>query len=623
MKTQRDYLGENRSFSERVRALLERPARLIVSAALITALSAGALVGCGQTANGSSAASTSTSSSASITPTSTTVPTNSGSGQIASQVASDISSMDFSYSDRDMDGSYDESTATKIVLSGSGATVAGEGVSVSGSVVTISQEGTYIISGSASDAQIVVAADDSAKVQIVLAGVDMTCNCGPCINVETADKVFVTLADGSVNTLTDGSWQLTGTDGEPNATIYSESDLTVNGSGSLTINATVHHGISTKDDLTITGGTINVTAADDGLHGKDSVSICGATITIDAGGDGIKSTNDTKEDKGFVTIDGGKIDINAADDGIQATRLIQTTGGLLNVKSGDDALHSDLDILINGGDTTINAGDDAVHGEYFVDIVSGNLTVESSYEGIEGQAIEIAGGNVKVTSTDDGLNSSVASTATEDEQQATETEARAQEQAMDQQRFQQFQNNGMQGAGMKQGMMETSEECVILISGGETTLTCEGDSIDSNGSVSMTGGVVYVSGTTRSGNGALDTGSGATIAGGTILATSAGGMEESFGSSSTQASIAANVSGNAGDTVSVSDASGKEIVSFTAAHAFSWVLASSADITSGSTYTVKVNGSDSATATATTEQQAQGMGGAPMGGMQQGGKQRG
>lgn len=604
--------NDDRSFSMRARRLLSRPARIAVSAVLALSLCGGALAGCSQSGSSSSRSSVQPTASA----TSTQAPTSSTAGQIATQVASDSSSMKFEYSDRDLDASYDASSATKIELSSSGAQVSGNGAQASGSSVTISEEGTYVVSGSSSNAQIIVTASDSAKVQIVLAGVDMTCNSGPCINVQTADKVFVTLADGTTNTLSDGSWSLTGADDEANATLYSTCDLTINGNGSLMVNATVNDGIGTKDDLTVTGGVIMVNAADDGLNGNDSVSINGANVNVIAKGDGIKSSKSDDESKGFVTIDGGTVTVEAQDDGIQAARFIRLTGGSTSVNAADDALHSDLDVLVNGGELVIAAKDDAIHGEYYVDIVSGTVRANSCYEGLEGQVIEVAGGDVTVTSTDDGMNASVASTGSESEQTSAEQNANAQERSMDQQRFQNFQQNGMQGQGMKEGVMETSDACAILISGGTLKLTCEGDSIDSNGSILMSGGEVYVSGTTMQGNGAIDSGTGATITGGTIIATSAGGMEESFGSSSTQASVVANVSGNAGDVVSVVDSAGNEIVSYTTEHAYSWVLASTPDISVGQTYTVKINGNDAAQASASTEQQSFGMQGGMRGGAQ-------
>ena len=550
-------------------------------------------------------------------------------GTASENVAADIQAAgyEFKYSDRDADASYDASSVTSITLTDGSATVSGDGATAEGSIATITEEGTYVISGTSSDGQVVVEVADDAKVQLVLDGVDLTCSSGPCIYVKSGDKVFVTLAEGSTNVLSDGSgWTLTGEDGEPNATLYSESDLTINGSGSLEVNGTVNHAISTKDDLTVTGGTLDIEAADDGLHGKDSVQINGGTITVDAQGDAIKSTETDKADKGFVSIDGGTLSLTSADDGIEASQLLRVTDGTLTIDSEDDALHSDIDVQITGGTVTIDAVDDAVHGEYNVSVEGGKLTVNACEEGLEGQCVEVAGGENYVASNDDGINASAADVETTDA--ASDSSAGSTDNQANDQAPQQGQGQGPQGGNsgqeMQGGMMgDVEEECNITISGGTTTLVClhDGDSIDSNGSFTMTDGTVHISGTTSNGNGALDAGTGSTITGGTILALSSNGMAETFGTDSTQASIVSTVSGSAGDTVSIVDESGNEVANFTAVNDYSWLLASAPGMTEGSSYDVMINGSQATTLTASTEQQGGAMGGGMGGGQMPGGGQ--
>lgn len=273
-----------------------------------------------------------------------------GSADVQQSIQEAAGKMDLEYSSRDTDASYDEGSATRIAFSETGASVSGDSATASGSTVTIAAAGTYMVTGSASDGQIVIDAPDDAKVQIVLAGVTLSNSSGPCILARNADKVFVTLAESTANALSDeSSWTLSGTEDEPDATIFSTCDLTINGSGTLNVSATTHHGVHSTDDLVVTGGTLNVDAANDGLVGGDSVKIGGGSVHVTAQDNGVKAANDTDEGKGFVLISGGDVDIDAQDDGIKATRLIKTSGGTVTVDAQDDALHSDTDLWLDGG----------------------------------------------------------------------------------------------------------------------------------------------------------------------------------------------------------------------------------------------------------------------------------
>ena len=221
------------------------------------------------------------------------------------------------YSNYDEDDSYDESTATAVDLSGVG------------SVYNITQAGTYILSGTAENTQVVVNVSKEEKVQLVLKNANITCSNSAPIYVMSADKVKITIAKDTTNTITDAAQYTSLTDeNEPNACIYSKDDLTINGSGVLTVSAKYNNGIGTKDDLRIIGGTINVSAANHGLKGKDSVLIAGGNIIIVAGNDGIKATNQTE--KGTVTVTGGTVSIKADDDAIQAVSEITVTGGKIS-----------------------------------------------------------------------------------------------------------------------------------------------------------------------------------------------------------------------------------------------------------------------------------------------------
>lgn len=512
-----------------------------------------------------------------------------GSTDVQQSIQEATGEMDLEYSSRDTDASYDESSATRIALSEAGASVSGDNATASGSTVTIAAAGTYVITGSSSNGQIVIDAPDDAKVQIVLDGVALSNGSGPCIYASNADKLFVTLVEDTANTLSDGSsWTLSGSEDEPDATVFCTCDLTVNGSGTLNVDATTHHGIHSTDDLVVTSGTLNVNAANDGLVGKDSVKIGGASVHVTAQDDGVKASNDD-EDKGFVLISGGDVDIDAQDDGIKATRLIKTSGGTVTVDSQDDALHSDADLWLDGGTLTISAADDGVHAERSLWLAEGTLDITSSYEGIEGQDILVTGGSSNIAYSDDGINAAVAS----DETSSENTQADAQ-QANGQ--------NRQTGTGQMPGQ-QSETGGTITITGGTIDLvsTRQGDSLDSNGTIQIEGGTVTTSGAATGDSSVLDFETSGTISGGTFIGLGATSMETGFGSSS-QASISATISGSAGDVVTIEDSSGTQIASYTAENPYAYLLASVPEMADGETYAVLVNGTQKSTATASTQQ---------------------
>lgn len=270
----------------------------------------------------------------------------------------DIPGMDFEYSDRDKDASYDVASATNIALSGQGATVSGEGAAVEGATVTISAAGTYAVTGELTAGSLVVNAGDQDKVQIVLSGASIRNEAGPALNIQQADKVFVTLADGTQNTLADGaSYALAEGEDEPNAALYSKADLTINGTGALSIEGNYCHGVNSKDDLVVTGGAIAVVAKEDGLRGKDCVKVADGSFAITAGGDGVKSSNDEDPTRGFVSIDGGTFTVTGCEEGIEAQEVI-VNNGELNITASDDGINAAV-AERDSNDATIDASGDA------------------------------------------------------------------------------------------------------------------------------------------------------------------------------------------------------------------------------------------------------------------------
>lgn len=374
--------------------------------------------------------------------------------------ASQIDTSDM-FTDRDMEIGYDETTAVSISLNGDGASCDSDSVQISGSTVTITAEGTYILSGTLNDGMIIVNIADTEKVQLVLDGADITSKSSAAIYVPQGDKVFITTAANTENTLTNGGQYSAIDENNIDSVIFAKSDLTLNGAGTLTINAQAGHGIVSKDDLVLTSGTYNITSASHALSGKDSVRIAAGTFNIISGKDGIHAENTDDATLGFVYIADGTFSINSDGDTISAENYLQINGGeytltagggsengeshqdsmqsfgrpgettssttdetddtasmkglkaggdlllyggTFNINSADDGLHSNSNIKINGGSYTIATGDDGVHADSNVSITDCTMNITESYEGIEGLNIDISGGEITLVASDDGLN---------------------------------------------------------------------------------------------------------------------------------------------------------------------------------------------------------------------------
>ena len=256
----------------------------------------------------------------------------------AQSEAGTFSSADM-FTERDLAGTYEESGAVYVTLSDDGIAGETDGVVIDGQMVTITAEGTYIFSGTLSEGQIVVDADN-AKVQIVFDNVDITCASSAAVYVKSAEKVFVTLAEGSQNTLRNTDEYVAIDDNNIDAVIFAKSDLTLNGTGSLTIISAEGHGIVSKDDLKIIGGTYDITAAGHALSGKDSVRIADGTFILTAEKDGIHAENADDEEKGYIYIADGDFTITSDGDGMDASNIVQIEDGTLDITAGGGAANS-------------------------------------------------------------------------------------------------------------------------------------------------------------------------------------------------------------------------------------------------------------------------------------------
>lgn len=545
--------------------------------------------------------------------------------------------VDFSQTDadmftaRDLKIDYDASEVVTIQLNGTSANASSTSVKISGSTVTITEEATYLISGELTDGMIVVNAADTAKLQLIFNGVNVTSKTSAALYILEADKVFVTLAAGSDNSLENGGSFEAIDDNNIDAAVFSKQDLTLNGTGSLTVTSPAGHGIVCKDDLVITGGTYVVNSASHGLDANDSVRLSNAILTIDAGKDAIHSENSDDASLGFVYISSGTVKGEAEGDGIAAGAYIQMEGGnidllvgggsengtkassgnyggfmgggmrpggstssttedtvsmkglkaansiLINagtikIDSADDAIHSDVSITINGGTFDMKSGDDGVHAEEELTITNCDLTVGESYEGLEAHKIYVKGGTILLHSSDDGINAAGGADS------SGTTGGR----------------DGMFGGPMggRHGFGGSSDG-VIDISGGKLTIYSSGDGMDANGQLTISDGYIYVANPTAGDTSVIDSDQDPVISGGTFISTgSTTMMAQSFGSSSTQGVIARMVGNQkAGGKVTVTNSDGEVVISYDVEYSTVLVIISSPDIVKGKSYTLTVGSS--------------------------------
>ncbi|MBP3885216.1 MAG: carbohydrate-binding domain-containing protein, partial [Olsenella sp.] len=555
-----------------------RMPRRLVAVGLAATLAASTLAGCSQ------AAVSSTSGTSESTGTSTT--------QTASATVQGTLDTSDMFSKRDLDASFDKSSAATVTLADGATTSSSSAVKVDGNTVTITAEGTYVLSGALSDGRIVVDAGESAKVQIVLSGASVTSSSAAAVYVRSADKVFVTLADGTTSSVVSTGAAETTDDHTLDGAIFSTSDLTVNGGGTLTVMSAQGNGIVGKDDVVLANGTVSVEAAGHAVQANDSIRVAGGTWSLKAGVDGLHAANDSDATLGYIYVADGTINATTTSDGLDAGYILQVDGGTIAVSAGDDGLHAEQDLIINDG----------------------VITVSQSNEGLEGARVWICGGTQSVTATDDGVNasgdpSSSANGASPAAGGQGSTSAQGGQMPSGQMPSGEMPSGEMpsgempsgempsgeqrgMGGGMGGGQMGSDSTATLTVSGGTLTVNAGGDGLDSNGDLVVTGGEVYVSGPTDSGNGAIDTGdqSEAKISGGTVIALGSSGMAVGFGSSSTQGSALVSASGSAGDEVVLSDTSGNVLARYTAAKAFSCVVVSAPGMQSGGTYTLSVAG---------------------------------
>ncbi len=492
-----------------------------------------------------------------------------------------------------------EGTAIQL---GETITIDGEGATASDQTVRITQAGTYLISGTLEDGQIQVEVGNQEEVNLVLNETQISSTTGAPILITQSAKTTITLMEGTQNVI---SHQMVMNDGEEvskeeKAAIFSQDDLMITGTGSLTVDAKTYNGIVSQDDLVIEDGNFVIESANHGLKGKDSVVIEEGTFKMTTKGDAIQSDQEADEEKGFITIRGGDFDLVAEQDGIQAqTKLVieggtfkietgggyeagavkETTsqppfnrgasataetattpsakglkagqelvieGGSLTINSADDALHTNGSLWMNGGEVTLSTGDDGLHADETVEVNGGTVDILTSYEGLEGQVVRVNDGvifNPTTTSQQEG------------------------------------------------------ESGWIELNGGWLYVNASGDGLDANGSIIMTGGVVIVEGPTSGHDGILDFDETFDLQGGQLIASGGVGMLQTPSETSTQPTLVIQDSFESGELIHIQSEEGAEIVTFSPSKASQVLIISSPDLKMESTYRVLSGGTYSVEAT--------------------------
>lgn len=562
-----------------------------------------------------------------------------------------------------------------ITLSTDGSTSTDASVRIDGQTVTITQAGTYQIAGTLDDGALIVESAENAKITLVLGGVSIKNTTGAVIQIAIADDVTIELAEGTTNVLQSGEEVdiATATEDEEasGGALQSKADLKIKGKGSLTVLGYLNNGIHCTKDLKIKNGNISVTALGHGIKGKNSVTVSGGTVTVTSGKDGITSDETENEEKGFVTIEDGEIIITSAGDGVSAETTLTVTGGVISIISGggsanaqqktdnmrgwwdfdnsasddnsvsckglkagkalvisggsitidaqDDALHTDGDMTISGAECILSTGDDGAHAELSLTVLDGKITVLTSYEGLEANQITLAGGELDITASDDGINANGGSDGFSGGfgggfgGRRSDMNSQSGDMTPPDNSNMQTPPDGNAPSGNPPTMPgqdaadstttddTTDKQPVLLITGGKITVNADGDGLDSNGDLRVEGGDITINGPANGGNGALDIGTenggSGVIAGGTLIALGTSSMAENFDSTSTQCAFLVTMNSfGAGETITITDSQGTVLYTGVTVKSANSVVFSSPDLTVGETYTVTI-GSTSATVT--------------------------
>ena len=529
--------------------------------------------------------------------------------------------------------SVNKEDAAAITLSQDGSTCSGSGVSIAGNTITISQAGTYVLSGTLANGEVVVSAGKKDSVILILDNVSITNMSGAAIYVENSGDFALYLEEGSQNTLVSGTEKEISADAADaeaeGGAITFKDDATILGNGSLTVYGYLNNGIHASNNLFIESGALNVTAVNNGIKGKDSLTVDGGSVNILSGGDALKSDSEDGSGYGVITINNGSVKIASYGDGADAMTSLAVNGGSVEIMTYGDAItHTDSfggfggggrggfggfgnmntyadaddaggtstkglkshgDLSVSGGAISIDSVDDALHCDGELSITGGTITLSTQDDGIHADgSLVIAEASITINASYEGIEAhlitvdsgNISLTATDDGFNANGGSS--------------YGGFGMFGGYSSQ---EASDMPVLTINGGNIFVNAYGDGLDSNGNMIINGGDIIVDGPNNSGNGSLDAGTeiGGSIAvnGGTLLAIGASGMAETPGSASTQCSFSVNINFAAGDEITVKDASGNVLTRYTALKSGNNIVFSAPSLAIGETYTVTAGSSES------------------------------
>jgi hypothetical protein len=462
-------------------------------------------------------------------------------------------------------------------------------VAIDGSTLSIDQAGTYQLTGTKDESNIIINVGDSDTVILQLAGLNLSCSYAPVIYVENADKVIIILEEGTTNLLSDTM----DASNEHHALIDSHDDVTINGLGTLILNANMNNAINVNDDLVIGGGVIDITAKNNGINVNKSITIANASVSISAKGDGIQAEGNDELTDGSVYLLSGEVTISSYGDGIQANETLMVQGGTVSIDSGvgnsnivstsakglkagtsltivggtisisskDDAIHSNDALSVQGGEIHISSNDDGLHADTLLEVSNGNIIISKSYEGLESQDIVISGGMIKITSSDDGINGAGG-----------------------------VDSSGSFPWGGRPGGQPTAGNATLTISGGSIFINSVGDGLDVNGSIAFSDGLVVIAGPTSSANGAIDFDGSFNLTGGTLIAVGSAGMAQGPSTSSKQNSVQITLNSSSSSLIHVEDSVGKTIFSFAPGKSYQSIIISSPNFKTNTVFKVFLGG---------------------------------
>lgn len=542
------------------------------------------------------------------------------------------------FSQRDLEQGYDEEGCISIELEGDSASCASSRVGISQGTVTIAEEGCYRISGTLEDGMLLVDADKEAKIQLVLDGAQIHGEHSAALYIRQCDKVFLTTAEGSVNTLSCGDSFEAVDENNIDAAVFSKEDLTLNGKGTLIVSSPAGHGIVSKDALTVTGGSYEIASASHGLCGKDSLCVADGTLVIRAGKDGLHSENGDDTALGYVYIENGNFSIEAQGDGISAQSLLYITGGDFDLlcgggyengtkvtseqwgsfQGGPDGhggfggtppampgtapdpmaqeesgssmkgLKSGGELCLSGGSFLVDSADDSIHADGSVEISGGSFTLSSGDDGIHGEeSLQVTHGTIRILTCYEGLEAlHLYLSGGEIELVASDDGLNAAG-GVDGSGYGGRDNGAFGGMGGPGGMGGSSDGS-IEISGGSICIQASGDGLDANGSLLISGGYITVCGPTHGDTATLDYDTQARITGGTFIGSGASGMAQTF-NDCVQGVIAVQVGNQtAGTTVLLEDLQGNLLLEYAPPLDFSVVILSTESLSPGESYQLTV-----------------------------------